>query len=64
MSLKGFHIVFIVLSSAMAFVVGLWALQQDGGGYTALAVLSLAMGAGLVGYGLWFLRKLKHVSTL
>ncbi|HSR49853.1 MAG TPA: hypothetical protein VLV83_03435 [Acidobacteriota bacterium] len=64
MSLKGFHIIFIILSSAMAFGVGLWSLEQDGSGYTVLGALSLALGTLLVGYGIWFLRKLKHLSAL
>lgn len=64
MSLKTFHIVFITLSSALAFAFGVWAVGHDGpagGGamLPALGIVSLAAGAGLIVYGVWFLRKIR-----
>jgi hypothetical protein len=68
MSLKAFHIAFICLSIILALGFGIWELS----GYTtsgegeqlAFGLLSLAGGAGLIVYGIRFLRKLKNVSYL
>lgn len=66
MSLKAFHIVFITASVALSFLVGGWAMVQyraDGGaGMLALSLLYYVIGAGLVVYGLRFLRKLKALG--
>ena len=68
MSLKAFHVFFVVLSVLCALGFGAWALldyQRTGsGGILALGVLGFAAAAALVVYGLWFLRKLKNVSYL
>ncbi len=68
MSLKTFHIVFIIMSTALSLGLGVWATRdfaQSG------SLVNLSLGAGsfigsvvLVCYGVWFLRKLKHVSYL
>ncbi len=68
MSLKAFHIVFIVLSTMLAVGLGVWATRdyaQSGN----LVHLSLGVGSfvgsiGLSFYGVWFLRKLKHLGYL
>jgi hypothetical protein len=64
LSLKTFHIVFMVLASALTALFGLWALREynrssEGGGYLAMVI-----GAGLcfvllLVYGKWFLHKIK-----
>ncbi len=69
MSLKAFHIVFIVASSLLAFGFGAWALHECSGGtgtptLLALGITSLVAGVALVVYGRYFLKKLKHISYL
>jgi hypothetical protein len=68
MSLKAFHIVFIVISALCAFGFSYWSMMTfTSEGDMALvvaAVLSFACGIGLILYGLRFLKKLKHVSFL
>ena len=68
MSLKAFHIFFIVVSMALCVVFGVWATQdfaRSGSGvHLALGVGSFIGSIVLVCYGVWFLRKLKGVSYL
>ena len=68
MSLKAFHIFFIVMSIAITIVFGVWATldySRSGSGFNlALGVGSFAASVGLAIYGVWFLRKLKDVSYL
>jgi hypothetical protein len=69
MSLKTFHIIFIILSSALALGCGAWLLIS---GFSAdgtkkdvfFGISSLVGGIGLIGYGRYFLNKLKNVSYL
>ncbi len=68
MSLKTFHIFFIVLSTLLAVAFGVWAVDDFG---RSASWVHLALGVGsfigsgvLVWYGIWFLRKLKHMSYL
>jgi uncharacterized membrane protein HdeD (DUF308 family) len=68
MSLKAFHIVFIVLSIVMAFFCGVWLLFQyadtrDKAELT-VGILFLLAGAALILYGKSVLRKLKNISYL
>jgi hypothetical protein len=63
MSLKAFHVAFIVLAIALAGWVAVWAWAA-GGGYVALAAASAASGVGLAVYLVRFLRKMKGVSYL
>ena len=67
MSLKHFHIVFIVLAVLCCLGFGIWALVSDAGvasnSIRITGWLSLVIGAGLVVYGVWFFRKSKHVIT-
>ena len=68
MSLKAFHIFFIVLSTALAAGFGAWA-TRDFAETGSIANLSLGVGSFvtsvvLVCYGVWFLRKLKGVGYL
>jgi len=68
MSLKAFHLVFIILSILFSLVFGIWALVNYGtSGRTAELVLGIVSLAGTVGmsiYLIFFLRKFKHVSYL
>ena len=68
MSLKAFHIVFITCSILLTVFFGIWSLSNyfgEGGpvmlGYTALSVVALA---GLIWYGKYFMKKLKHIQYL
>ena len=63
MSLKAFHVAFIVLAIVLAGWIAVWAWGQ-GGGYTALAGAAAVAGLGLVAYLVRFLRKMKGVSYL
>ena len=56
MSLKWVHILFIALSSLLAFGFGAWSLQR---GSVGMAIGSFALGAGLIAYGVWFMRKIR-----
>ncbi len=66
MSLKAFHIFFMVVSILMSLGTATWAFfqyGQDGGsGNLILAITSLAAAGLLAVYARWFLRKLKNVS--
>lgn len=68
MSLKAFHIVFIILSTALAIGFGIWATRdfaQSGSWvHLTLGVGSFLGSIVLVRYGFWFLRKLKHEGYL
>jgi hypothetical protein len=68
MSLKAFHIVFIVVSVLTAFGFATWLidgyLKSHAAGQLIGGLLSILVGAGLIVYGIRFLRKLKHVSFL
>ncbi len=68
MSLKAFHIFFIILSTLLAVAFGVWAVDAFGRSgswvHLALGVGSFIGSGGLVWYGVWFLRKLKGWSYL
>jgi len=67
MGLKGFHVFFIVVSTLTAVMFGAWGLWDFGrtgkGATLAMGILGFVAAAALVFYGLWFLRKLKDVSS-
>ena len=68
MSLKAFHIFFIVASTLLTLAFGVWAVDDFGRSaswlHLSLGVGSFIASGALVWYGIWFLRKLKHVSYL
>lgn len=68
MSLKAFHVFFIALSVATALGFAAWLIDGYGKSHDIIQLLggitSVLAGAGLVVYGVHFLRKLKHVSYL
>ena len=61
MNLRWVHAVLIMLSAALAVVVGVWCVAQYGRGGGALnmlaAVIAFAVAIGLIVYDSWFLRK-------
>jgi len=65
MSLRAFHIVFIIVSIALSLVVAAWGLREfaGGGGTSALlvGVAAALTGIALVVYGLRFFRKLQEL---
>jgi hypothetical protein len=65
MSLRVFHLLFIVLSALLAVFFAAWAVAQyrmDAGlGYAAAGVIALAAGAALVVYASAFLRKTRSL---
>ena len=61
MSLKGFHLVFVTLLTALSFSCAAWAFSAARPGVGAAAV---AAGLLVIVYGVYFLRKLKNVSFL
>ena len=64
MSLKAFHILFITISCVLAFAFGAWCMElqrvEGDGRYVVLGRVSFAVGAALIAYGVWFLRKLRR----
>jgi hypothetical protein len=68
MSLKGFHIIFIVFSALLAFALGIYCVwvnrTNDTTAYTPGAVCSFAIAVALVIYGCWFWRKMKRLRLI
>ena len=69
MSLKAFHVIFITAASALAFGCGVWGLNNHFSPEGRLFDLvfgigSLLVGAALLVYERYFLRKLKNVGYL
>jgi hypothetical protein len=68
MSLKGFHIVFIVCSTLLALGIGAWCVWVDlvegAPIYLAGAICSFVVAVALVVYGVWFYRKMKRLRII
>jgi len=69
MSLKAFHLVFIVASILMAFGFAAWSLTnyfsaQGRRSDLLIGVASIVAGLGLIVYERFFLKKFKNVSYL
>ena len=68
MSLKGFHIVFIVFSTLLALGTGVWCVWVDlvegAPIYLAGAVGSFLAAIALIAYGVWFYRKMKRLNII
>jgi len=68
MSLKAFHIAFVIITVLASFVVGglmCHAFLREGGlGNVLGAVAAFGAGVGLIYYGKYVLKKLKHISYL
>ncbi|MCB1077075.1 MAG: hypothetical protein KDM63_01365 [Verrucomicrobiae bacterium] len=65
MSLKHFHLLFILLSVIFSLLFGAWALlaREQTQEIRGLGVFSVAMGVGLLAYGVYFLRKSRRIIT-
>jgi hypothetical protein len=68
MSLKAFHIVFIVFSTLLALLLGVWCvwvnLVEGSSIYLGGAIASFAAAVALVIYGVWFYRKMKRLRII
>ena len=68
MSLKVFHIVFIVLSTVTAVGFGFWEIEafraEGGTGKLIVGIVSLAAGVLLMTYGQWFLKKMRKLGLV
>jgi hypothetical protein len=68
MSLKAFHVVFVLSSILLCFGFGAWAIHAriQGGNLLEfiLGLLSLATGVALIVYFKVILRKLRNISYL
>ena len=68
MSLKAFHLVFIIFSILFTLLFGIWGVINHGSsGQTAelvMGILSLIGTIGLSIYLYFFLKKFKHISYL
>jgi len=61
MSLKAFHIVFILASIATCFGFGFWCLTTTQYSNPILGFTGIALGILLVAYFTYFLKKLIHI---
>ena len=68
MSLKTFHIFFIVVATITVFGFSVWGayffLTEAALSYLLMSVISMASGIALVIYAIKFLQKLKDISYL
>ena len=65
MSLKAFHIFFVVVSILLAFGFGVWSvyfhLTASDMSYLILGIASFVVGVGLMVYGVRVMRKLQRI---
>jgi len=68
MSLKAFHIAFIVISILFTGLFGVWGIYDFFASGSVenllMGVFSLGLAVALIIYSSWFLKKLKNVSFL
>ena len=68
MSLKVFHIVFIIFSTLLALGVGGWCIWVDlvegAPIYLAGAICSFVVAVALIIYGIWFYWKMKRLRII
>jgi hypothetical protein len=68
MSLKAFHLVFIIASILLAFGFGIWLavtfFKEGGVMYLIASLASFGAGVGLIFYERYFLKKTKNLSYL
>ena len=67
LSIKAVHVLFITMSILLCGVFGVWSVHQfqiDGGArFLCSAVGSFSAGAGLIGYLVWFVRKIIRLEA-
>lgn len=67
LSIKAVHVLFITMSITLCVVFGVWSVHQfkiDGGArFLCSAVGSFAAGVGLIGYLVWFVRKIIRLEA-
>ncbi len=68
MSLKAFHIIFIIFSTLLAVGTGVWCVWVDlvegAPIYVAGAIASFICAFALIVYGIWFYRKMKRLRII
>jgi hypothetical protein len=68
MSIKGFHIVFIIFSTLLAIGIGVWCVWVDltigEPVYLGGAIASFICAIALVVYGILFYRKMKRLRLI
>lgn len=67
MSLKAFHIVFVVLTTLMALGLGAWLVWMhlvEGSGFIGGALVCFASAFALLVYGVWFWRKMRRMNLI
>ena len=68
MSLKAIHLVFITASIVLAIGLSVWGFTQYDQSKSTVdlsyGIGSIGAAAGLILYGRYFLKKLKHISYL
>jgi predicted membrane protein len=68
MSLKNFHLLFIAVSTLLAFVFGVWAVRSyattDDGLELAMGIMSFLIAVMLIIYGVKFRQKIKEAGIL
>ena len=66
MSLRIFHVVFIIASIALSLFVAVWAIREwqatHSAGALALGIVFVAAGLAMVVYGQRWFKKLKELS--
>jgi len=65
MSLKHFHVLFIILSVGTCLGFGAWALLKMGlpTNFRVMGWISVVAGISLLAYGIYFFKKAKNVIT-
>jgi hypothetical protein len=61
MSLKAFHVLFILLAILLSAGCTAWSFLNQTA--TAFGVASAVVGVGLIAYGIWFIRKSRQIIT-
>ncbi len=65
MSLKAFHIFFIAMSVVITLGFAMWVFmggaRETTTGLSVMAALSGIVGVGLIGYGVYFIRRSRHI---
>ncbi|MES4792395.1 MAG: hypothetical protein C4321_04870 [Chloroflexota bacterium] len=68
MSLKAFHIVFIIFSVLLALGTGMWCLWvnlvEGAPVFLAGAIAAFAVAIALIVYAIWFYRKMKRLRII